>query len=504
MKFNLENKITMKNTILILLVGGVGLHHGLQAQTFEVTNNGGQVYVMTGEEVWVRGLGSIENLGNGIFDNSGDIYISGDWKNEAPTLGFAGNRPTGRLILDGADQRLTGSRSTRYNNLILTGTGIKFLDVDSRCENVLDLNDREFRLDKNRFTVLDTTANAILRDAPMDDNSLSGFVSATNGGYLSREMDAVHDYWFPVGDIVQGSPRYRPVVIRPNTPGIQNYGVRMANVDATTENYDRTTKNDTICLVNPDFYHQIYRIKNNGEVDLLFGYDNNADQVKEFMAYWKPWNPISPSIPLVGVGNQISLFEVNNWDDFSSNAFAMANQAPFVNITGVNPPDPKVTIPVEFSANSTGQNTVWDFGDGNTTTVSSGNSTVIHTYVKPGSYLITVKTTNANGCEDIDQYKLEIPDIVRIYDPTGTTPNGDGVNDEFVIPFIGYDIARMSVYDRWGLLIKEIEVTTSPLIWDCTDKNGNPVPEDAYVYRIDATRPDGTVDTIVNTVTVIR
>jgi len=72
------------------------------------------------------------------------------------------------------------------------------------------------------------------------------------------------------------------------------------------------------------------------------------------------------------------------------------------------------------------------------------------------------------------------------------------------IPLIGYDAARMLVFDRWGVIVKEIEMLGSKIIWDATDKNGNPVQEDAYVYRIDATTPDGQVDTIVSTVTVIR
>ncbi|GIV44387.1 MAG: hypothetical protein KatS3mg035_1510 [Bacteroidia bacterium] len=53
----------------------------------------------------------------------GTIYISGNWKNDAGTTGFVGNNPTGNLVLDGADQRILGNRSTVFNNLTLTGYG---------------------------------------------------------------------------------------------------------------------------------------------------------------------------------------------------------------------------------------------------------------------------------------------------------------------------------------------------------------------------------------------
>lgn len=476
-------------------------HFGIYAQ-YEITSLNGTFYVVQGEEVWVRGAGGIEIYGNSIFDNSGTIFITGNWKNDATTNGFVGNRPTGTLFLDGADQRILGSRSTVFNNLTLSGTGVKFLDTDGANENNLNLNDREFRLGTSKFTVRSTDVNAITRVVNFSDNSLSGFASARNGGYLARAMNSTNDYFFPMGDIVEGSPRYRPVIIRPSTSNPHTYGVRMANVDATTENYDRDSKDTTICIVNPDFYHQIFRIQGSDSADVSFAFDNNVDAVKQFMARWDGsiWRQIVPSIPSNTPGI-LSFMQIFSWNDFRRNAFAMANQAAHANIIAVNPTNPLVTIPVFFEAGFyNGQTYTWDFGDGTTGT----GQNVQHVYNQPGIYEIKLTVVNEVGCEDVDFYKIEIPKIRRIYDPTGVTPNGDGVNDELVIPFVGYDAARMMIFDRWGLLIREIETKTSPIIWDCKDKNGNDVQEDAYVYRIDATTPDGQVDTIVSTVTVVR
>jgi gliding motility-associated-like protein len=276
----------------------------------------------------------------------------------------------------------------------------------------------------------------------------------------------------------------------------------MANVDATTENYDRDSKDTTICIVNPDFYHQIFRIQGSDPADVSFAFDNNADAIKQFMARWdgQIWRQIVPSIPANTPGI-LSFMNIFNWDDFKNNAFAMANEAAYANITAVNPSNPLVGIPVFFEAGFyTGQTYTWDFGDGSNGT----GRNVTHAYANPGFYTIKLTVVNEQGCEDVDFYKIEIPKIRRIYDPTGVTPNGDGVNDVFTVPIIGYDAARMIIFDRWGAVVKEIEMIGNKIEWDCTDKNGKIVQEDAYVYRIDATTPDGQVDTIVSTVTVFR
>jgi PKD repeat protein len=49
---------------------------------------------------------------------------------------------------------------------------------------------------------------------------------------------------------------------------------------------------------------------------------------------------------------------------------------------------------VNFSANVTGSSFLWDFGDGNTATVSNP----VHSYMADGTYPVTVQVSNPNGC----------------------------------------------------------------------------------------------------------
>ncbi|HEX4887243.1 MAG TPA: gliding motility-associated C-terminal domain-containing protein, partial [Luteibaculaceae bacterium] len=69
--------------------------------------------------------------------------------------------------------------------------------------------------------------------------------------------------------------------------------------------------------------------------------------------------------------------------------------------------------------------------------------------------------------------------------PEGFSPNGDGVNDFFVIPAISeFPQASLKVYNRWGQLI--FESNSYQNNWDGTfQKSGEDVPQGTYFYLLD-------------------
>ncbi|HEY1872468.1 MAG TPA: gliding motility-associated C-terminal domain-containing protein, partial [Chitinophagaceae bacterium] len=69
-----------------------------------------------------------------------------------------------------------------------------------------------------------------------------------------------------------------------------------------------------------------------------------------------------------------------------------------------------------------------------------------------------------------------------IYVPNAFTPNGDGKNDYWRIPYldIGLD-AEVSVFNRWGQLVYHVEGST--VSWD-GNFSGTPQPTGVYVYLI--------------------
>ena len=85
----------------------------------------------------------------------------------------------------------------------------------------------------------------------------------------------------------------------------------------------------------------------------------------------------------------------------------------------------------------------WDFGNDNL--IFSGTSEAqTQSYTLSGEYAVTLTITDAIGC--VDEYELLInvndPDI---WVPNVFTPNGDGVNDEFNLPFDGFKSYNLSL-----------------------------------------------------------
>jgi gliding motility-associated-like protein len=94
-----------------------------------------------------------------------------------------------------------------------------------------------------------------------------------------------------------------------------------------------------------------------------------------------------------------------------------------------------------------------------------------------GIYTLTV--TNQFGCTSTDRIEV----IVDIGIPNFFTPNGDGYNDTWEIPFLTLETdATVSVYDRFGNLL--IRYKASEGGWDGIS-NGREMPAGTYWYIIE-------------------
>lgn len=76
--------------------------------------------------------------------------------------------------------------------------------------------------------------------------------------------------------------------------------------------------------------------------------------------------------------------------------------------------------------------------------------------------------------------------------PNAFSPNTDGINDFFSIKVASYQKIKYSIYNRWGSLLKEDEITLQipdeqvVNLWDATYKN-KPVTDGVYFYIIKLT-----------------
>lgn len=99
-----------------------------------------------------------------------------------------------------------------------------------------------------------------------------------------------------------------------------------------------------------------------------------------------------------------------------------------------------------------------------------------------------IETVNEFGCKAKDEMCIEVTKEFSIYVPNAFTPNGDGINDEFLA--FGYNITdfTMEIFDRWGeKLFSSGELTKG---WDGTFK-GQLSEFAVYIYKITYKGLDG-------------
>jgi gliding motility-associated-like protein len=127
-----------------------------------------------------------------------------------------------------------------------------------------------------------------------------------------------------------------------------------------------------------------------------------------------------------------------------------------------------------------GASYIWLLGDGTITATPSP----VHVYSYGGTYDVSLIVVNG-GCYDtvsITNSVSSIASYAGLKIPNVFTPNGDGLNDVFLVQLDPEleNCAWLKVYNRWGNVLREAE--GSGLSWDGKVKDGSPVPPGTYFY----------------------
>ena len=139
----------------------------------------------------------------------------------------------------------------------------------------------------------------------------------------------------------------------------------------------------------------------------------------------------------------------------------------------------------------------WSLGDGSTSTERDP----IHEYMKDNFYPVYLIVENSLGCIDTAFVNLEVESQEYVYFPNVFTPNYDGINDRYLISYLGIKNFHIYIYNRWGQLVYESSDLDEG--WD-GKFNGQDCSEDAYFYIYNYSNKKGTERNGHGSVTLIR
>ncbi|MBM3430670.1 MAG: T9SS type B sorting domain-containing protein [Bacteroidetes bacterium] len=380
-----------------------------------VNNNGGFITAQPGSFIYVNG--SVSNNNTGILavngngtPTSSELYVTQDVINNSNInadgyIRLLGNwidnsifnSTLGTVFFEGANQFLGGTSVTQFFNLTLDGTGIKTQQVDKITKGTLDLKHLHLNTDIYGSFVTNAALNSVLRT--------TGFVSSANGGFLARTTSNTGMYLFPTGSNANtsanipgsGTFRYRPVELNPNDANLNVYSVRMANLDASVETYNRNSAEPILCESNPAFYHQIDRISGSSAADVGVCFIPATDGQWNDMARWNiTTNGIWQDIPTVNL-TPITGFTksvATSWNNFGDIPYILTNlnpATPTINTTAITGCSP-LTASLQTTGIS-GVNYSWS-ANGNSIGTGTSISEIFNT---PGCYNITL-TASVGNC----------------------------------------------------------------------------------------------------------
>ncbi|MDI1353680.1 MAG: gliding motility-associated C-terminal domain-containing protein [bacterium] len=234
------------------------------------------------------------------------------------------------------------------------------------------------------------------------------------------------------------------------------------------------------------------------------------------------WNIDDGSAPLPGLTNAYVFtkpgsYQVvfNFWDD---EAVGCSTQVVLKNLITILPV-PKadfITNPSDISISAPDvalTNLTKPLGDNNYVWTVWGMNQLfeVHpkiTFPEPGTYKISLRATNINGCSDELIKYVEVKNDFNIFIPNSFTPNFDGLNDYFLPVFSPFGLDPnsylMEVYDRWGHLVFSGKDHTKG--WDGTfqNKGAEELKEDSYTYRIKFRDLEGKVYSKTGTVILLK
>ena len=180
------------------------------------------------------------------------------------------------------------------------------------------------------------------------------------------------------------------------------------------------------------------------------------------------WSPVYPSVASPVVTFQNTTPHNRNTHYFWEFQYSSDNPLSFETVTTTN-------ATFDFSKYNTGDIS----GNYNVRLIARTDN------LAPSGQMVYCADTAANNILLINDF-LQFPNVV--------TPNGDGINDRFVIQNLvnglGYPINSLDIYNKWGMRVFHREnISSDDDFWDPAD-----MPDGTYFYRFSARGYNGNIE----------
>jgi gliding motility-associated-like protein len=186
-------------------------------------------------------------------------------------------------------------------------------------------------------------------------------------------------------------------------------------------------------------------------------------------------------------------------------------------LTGYAPLTVTFTNLSASSTNTLNIRSMWIYGNGSTSHSAAAQGTATTpppglisssvsptaTYEQPGTYKVVMYSVKGFCLDTAEKYiRVEVPSALEV--PNVFTPNGDGVNDLFFLKAKNLVEINMTIFDRWGNIIYEINSLTGNVAWDGKNGQGADASEGTYFYVLKAVGEDNEVYDQKGTISLIR
>ena len=233
-------------------------------------------------------------------------------------------------------------------------------------------------------------------------------------------------------------------------------------------------------------------LPDSGCAPLTVEFNNDTDPAMTGSCYWEfgegsTSNSCDPTHVFLEAGTYSVSLEVTSpagcENDTTIVDLITALPAPIADFTMGPQPTDLFSTEIEFTDGSSNDVVTWEweFDEGTPSSANTPDTSVIFPPMESGSYPVTLIVTNHHGCMDTTTAVVVIDGVFSVYVPNTFTPDGDGINDDF-LPIIRDAADRdysLTVFDRWGQVIfSSSDLTTG---WDGS-VDGHEPKTDVYVW----------------------